>query len=223
MIARRSFLKKGGLAGVLAIFGWGIGEEAARASSPHKWAMIIDLNRCCGCQSCVIACKAQNKTASGEFLTNVLSFEEGVYPKANNLFVPVQCNQCEDAPCVKACPEKATYQLANGIVVTDWNVCTGEGDCIAACPYGARFLDPRFNNRSDKCDFCLNRLEQGLQPACVEACSENARLFGDLNDPEGELKTYLERKDLVHRKPGLNIASRIWYVPIASGKGGGLS
>jgi tetrathionate reductase subunit B len=216
MIRRRDFFRKSGLTAILAMFGVGIGKERAQASQSRKWAMIVDLNRCSGCRSCVIACKAQNKTEQGAFLTTVLSLEQGEYPDSRNVFVPVLCNQCEDAPCIKACPENATYRLDNGVVVTDWNTCTGAGDCIQACPYQARFPDSRFADRSDKCDFCINRIEQGLEPACVEACPQNARIFGDLNAPKDDMKSYLQRSDLIHRKPKLKIASRVWYVSSTS-------
>lgn len=219
MQSRRLFLKNGlvviGMAGMAKVPG-------ALASSPTpKWAMIIDVNRCTGCQSCVIACKAQNKTAAGQFNTRVLSLEDGNFPDARVIFTPVQCNHCENPPCVPACPLEATYKLPNGIVVTDWEKCESFGTCVTACPYGARFLDERHGNKVDKCDFCLNRLEQGLLPACVESCEANARVFGDLNAPTGEFAEYLKRRDLAVRKPELKIKTSIRYVPSRTGKKGG--
>lgn len=219
MQSRRLFLKNGliviGLAGIVKAPG-------ALASSPTpKWAMIIDVNRCTGCQSCVIACKAQNKTAADQFNTRVLSLEDGNFPEARVIFTPVQCNHCENPRCVPACPLEATYKLPNGIVVTDWEKCESFGACVPACPYGARFLDPRHGNKVDKCDFCLNRLEQGLLPACVESCEANARVFGDLNNPGGEFAEYLKRRDLTVRKPELKIKTSIRYVPSRTGKKGG--
>jgi Fe-S-cluster-containing dehydrogenase component len=184
--------------------------------------MIIDLNRCCGCQSCVIACKAQNKTAANGFNTTVLSGEEGTYPISRALFTPIQCNQCENPPCVPACPHEATFKLSNGIVVTDWNKCEASGECVEACPYQARFLDPVHGNKSDKCDFCLDRVQAGLEPACVEACSEKARLFGNILQPTAEFAEYLKRTDLMVRKPELNIKPAIRYVPLRGSKSGGL-
>lgn len=137
------------------------------------------------------------------------------------LFTPVQCNQCEDPPCVSACPENATFKLPNGIVFTDWNKCKSRGDCVPACPYEARFADQRHGGKSDKCDFCLDRLEKGLVPACVEACSEKARIFGDLKKPTGEFAEYLNKSGLVTRKPELKLGSRVRYVPSTkSAKGG---
>ena len=212
MIRRRDFLRSGGIAAVLAGVGVGVGEVQAKTKPGAKWAMIIDLNRCSGCGSCVIACKAHNKTVDRAFLTTVVNSETGEYPNSRDVFTPIQCNQCEDPPCVEACAEKATFRLDNGIVVTDWNLCNGDGRCVEACPYQARILDSRHGNRVDKCDFCLNRIDRGLTPACVEACPQNARVFGDLATPSPELKAYTKRKDLAHRKADLKLASRVWYI-----------
>lgn len=216
MSSRRLFLKKG-LLTILGTFGLSSPVSAATTPEEKKWGMIIDINRCTGCQSCVIACKAQNNTAPDRFNTKILSNEEGSYPVSRVTFMPVQCNQCEDPPCVPACPEKAIFKLSNGIVVIDWNKCKGIkscGDkCIKSCPYDALFPDPRFNNKPDKCDFCMNRLEKGLLPSCVESCSPKARIFGDANSPEGEFAKYLKRTDLKPRKPELKIKTNLLYVP----------
>lgn len=208
---RRTFLKNGvilsiGAGGVLLLQSSGFAGTAK-----YRWGMIIDLNRCIGCQSCTVACKLQNRTVENKFSTSVKEEETGKYPDSRFSFTPIQCNQCEDPPCVKPCPVKATFKLSNGIVVTDWAKCIGDGACVDACPYGARFLDPRFGNRSDKCDFCLNRLGMGLEPACVEACASKARLWGDFNHPSGEFAEYLKSKRLVPRKPELGIKTSILY------------
>lgn len=152
------------------------------ANSAYRYIMIIDLNRCNGCQSCIIACKGRNRTSRGSFLTRVEVVETSQGPPIH--FVPTLCNQCEEAPCAAACPEKATYKLDDSnIVFTDWKRCKGLGDCVQACPYGARHLDARFSNRSDKCDFCLDRIQRGQPPACVEHYPPRARIFGDRNQP----------------------------------------
>lgn len=224
MSERRVFIKNGLIAmvGIASLAAAGA-KEASAAS--RKWGMIIDLNRCCGCQSCVIACKAQNKTVAGSFNTKVLSLEDGSYPDARIIFTPVQCNQCENPPCVPACPLNATFKLPNGIVVTDWNKCEGIGTCVSACPYDARFIDKRHKGseggKVDKCDFCLHRLEQGLLPACVEACDAGARIFGDLNAPTGEFAEYLKKTELTSRKAGLGIKTSVLYLPNRRSKKGG--
>ena len=227
---RRFFLKNG----LLAMAGTAVSvavlsktPNAEAATETKKYGMIMDLNRCTGCQSCVVACKAQNKTLQDKFNTKILTFEDGNYPDTRIVFTPVQCNQCDNPVCVPACPLKATFKLPNGIVVTDWDKCQGIGACVKACPYEARFLDTRYKGQSggkvDKCDFCLNRLEQGLAPACVEACEANARLFGDINMPEGEFAEYLKRTDMKVRKPEKKTVPNIRYVTNRhSAKGGSL-
>ncbi len=214
---RRDFLKGGGLL-LLGMTQTGPLQAAANSGQP-QWAMIIDLNRCTGCRSCVIACKAHNKTIKGRFITRIISREVGTYPATRPLFTPVQCNHCEDPPCLTACPHGAILKLQDGIVVTDWDRCQGEGSCVKACPYGARFQDPRHGNRSDKCDFCKKRLEKGLLPVCVEACPSRARIFGDLKDPQGEFLTYIKGTKFFTRKPQLKITTRVLYVPLKGEEG----
>jgi Fe-S-cluster-containing dehydrogenase component len=218
MESRRQFLKQGigALVGAAAVGAAGPDLLYAQEASPD-YVMIIDLNKCTGCESCVVACKARNRTAPGHFLTRVDAVETGSYPHPVMHFVPVQCNQCEDPPCVAACPEHATFKLASGIVFTDWNRCKGAGDCVPACPYGARFLDSRYGGKSDKCDFCLDRLERGLPPSCVENCPPGARLFGDRNRPSGAFAEIIKRPDLLPAKPELRMKTRVLYVPVRRG------
>ncbi|MGD9159037.1 MAG: 4Fe-4S dicluster domain-containing protein [Desulfobacteraceae bacterium] len=210
--SRRTFIKNGlivciGTGGVLSIKSSGFADTDAN----KRWGMIIDMNRCIGCQSCTVACKLQNNTIEDKFSTSVIEEEIGEYPASRYSFTPVQCNHCEEPPCVSACPENATFKLANGIVVTDWSKCIGEGSCVEACPYGARFLDVRFDNKADKCDFCMNRVEKGLEPACVESCASKARIWGDFNNPSGEFAEYIKSEGLTVRSPKLGIRTSILY------------
>lgn len=168
-----------------------------------KYGMVMDLGRCIGCNACVIACKVEHNTPADIHFTRILEREIGVYPEANRQFLPVMCNHCDDAPCINVCPTKATYARdKDGIVLVDWDKCIGCGACILACPYEQRFPvnDPRtaFPDGADfkspvvdrapagvtaKCDFCYHRIDAGKEPACVEACPTNARIFGEV---EGE-------------------------------------
>ncbi len=189
MNERRSFLKWAGL-GLSLPLATKATAKAGTARGKPQWAMVIDLERCMGCESCVIACKSEKLTAKGRFNTRVLKTEQTVRGETRPFFQPLLCNHCDDAPCVKACKSSAVLRLESGIVVTDWSRCCGRGDCISACPHGARFLDDRYN-RVDHCDFCLHRINAGIVPACVEACPSNARIFGDLSNPEGEFARYI--------------------------------
>jgi tetrathionate reductase subunit B len=217
--SKRNFLKTGLITLAAAACLPADGNSLA-STPPRCYGMIIDLNRCTGCQACVIACKGRNDTAPTQFNTRILIGEGGQGMQAGASFRPVQCNQCENPPCVPVCPTKATFKLANGVVVTDWDLCNGSGNCVVACPYSARFLDPRHGNRVDKCDFCLDRVERGLAPSCVESCSPNARLFGDLNAPQGEFAIYLKKAGLQPHHPEFNLKTSISYVPVRHGRKG---
>jgi Fe-S-cluster-containing dehydrogenase component len=104
-----------------------------------KWGMVIDLDKCTGCQACTIACGMENSRLPGEHWQDVLFYTEGEYPSANLKWFPRPCMQCENASCVRVCPTKATYKTEDGVVLIDWNKCIGCKYCMIACPYGVRF------------------------------------------------------------------------------------
>src|SRR5712691_12071957 len=118
----------------------------------------------------------------GVFRDTVKYVEEGKYPKATRHFIPVLCNQCEEAPCLKACPTGAIIRIENGEIVINKGDCNVNRFCMAACPYGAIYIDPE-EHVAQKCTFCEHRTAQGMQPACVDACPTRCRIFGDLADP----------------------------------------
>lgn len=107
----------------------------------RKWAMVIDLRKCVGCYACTIACKSENVSPPGVVYRRVLDLESGRYPDVKRDFVPVLCNHCENAPCVTACPVKATTKRTDGIVDMIYTQCIGCRACLNACPYGARQSD----------------------------------------------------------------------------------
>ena len=151
-----------------------------------KYGMVIDLRKCVGCHSCTVSCKFENNVPKDRFRTWVRVWEKGVFPDVQLSFLPRLCNHCENPPCTEICPVGATFKISNGIVVIDKDECIGCGYCIQACPYDARYKDPK-TGTADKCDFCLHRLNDGLLPACVTTCIGGARIFGDLDDPTSEV------------------------------------
>lgn len=154
-----------------------------------KYAMAFDLERCTGCHACSVACKVENHVPLGNFRTKVYYYDQGQYPRVRRHFLPVVCMQCEDAPCLKACPTNSIERGSDGIVRINRETCRGNGRCEEACPYGAIYLDPA-TQLADKCDFCSHRLEAGMPPACVETCPGETIIFGDLNDPESRISKF---------------------------------
>lgn len=104
-----------------------------------RWGMVIDLEKCTGCQACTIACAMENSRLPGEAWQDVIFYTEGEYPSAQLRWLPRPCMQCENPPCVTVCPVRATYKTDDGIVVVDWDRCIGCRYCMVACPYGVRF------------------------------------------------------------------------------------
>ena len=139
----------------------------------------------------------------------------------------VLCNHCDDPPCVRVCPVKATFKRPDGVVIQDMHRCIGCKFCMVACPYGARSynwvpprpfiedINPDYPTRSpgvvEKCILCYERLDRGLPPLCVEA-SDGAMLFGDLNNPESSVRKAIESRYTVVRKPELGTQPRVFYV-----------
>jgi len=172
-----------------------------------RYGMVLDLKRCVGCNSCTLACKAENGTPPGIQYHRVERTEVGKYPTARLQFLPMPCMHCKEPPCLEVCPTGATYKREDGLVLIDHNKCIGCRYCVLACPYDVRQSLSQINNyygnyatpyealkykeldkgTAVKCTFCVKRLEQGKLPACVEACPAQARFFGDLDDTESEV------------------------------------
>lgn len=215
------------------------------APGQQRWTMVIDLTACAKkekCRDCVDACHgAHNVPDLGNskdevkwiwtapykevFHDQAHGFMKEGLPKRNVL---VLCNHCENPPCVKVCPTKATWKREDGIVMMDYHRCIGCRYCMAACPYGARsfnWKDPRpfiksvnqdFPTRAkgvvEKCNFCEERLAKGLMPACVDACKEKAMAFGDITVPGSQVKALLNGRYSILRRPNLGTGPRVYYL-----------
>ena len=208
---RRSFLKGIGTAG-LVLWSSPLSPLKAVAGKEPVYAMIIDLERCMGCQTCIVACQIEKGDLSGGFNATVRYTEKGTYPVARQYFVPLQCNQCQDPLCMAACDSGAIKQLDSGIIFTDWNVCNGSGACVEACPFGMRHMVILEGQvKSAKCDFCLQRLHQNKEPVCVATCPSRARLFGDLTRPKGEFALYLKKKFIFQLSTSKGQRGHVFY------------
>jgi tetrathionate reductase subunit B len=163
--------------------------------SAKKYGIVINASKCIDCKACMIACKVENQLRAGYWRNWIRPLWRGG-EAGRSEFQPGQCMQCDNPACVAACPVGATHKRADGLVVIEPATCIGCGNCVTACPYGARYRDSQ-RRIADKCDFCMRRLEQGLEPACVVTCPTKARVFGDLNDPRSAVRGLLDSRKLV--------------------------
>jgi Fe-S-cluster-containing dehydrogenase component len=218
-----------------------------QATPGVEFAYALNLSYCIGCRRCEYACAAENNTSRDPEMhyIRVLSIDkgtisvegsdstyEGSVPAKDKYYMPVQCHQCDNPPCVRACPVQATWKEKDGIVVIDYDWCIGCRYCEAACPYWARrfnFAEPSLrpseinpnqgllSNRIrpvgvvEKCTFCLHRTREGRYPACLEVCPTGARKFGNLLDPNSEVRKIIETKRVYVFKEELGTRPRFFY------------
>lgn len=207
----------------------------------------FNISRCEGFMDCVEACVKENNLDRKSKTQYVRVFEmengqmdittgNGKYfhevPVEDHFYMGIQCFHCENAPCIKACPTKATWKEEDGIVVVDYDWCIGCRYCMAACPYWGRrfnwhdpeipkeeintqqhYLGNRIRKRGqvEKCTFCVQRSREGKLPACAEACPTGARVFGNLLDPDSEIRYVLKTKKVFRMKEDLGTDPKFWY------------
>lgn len=197
-----------------------------------RYGMLIDLKRCICCHSCTIACKAENFTPPGILWGRVREEESGVYPTPTRIFLPVLCNHCKEPPCRDICPTGATTKRDDGIVLIDYDKCIGCKACMAACPYGARYYMDKERyyypagptpyelfgysryqiGVTQKCTFCSERIDKGLEPACVVTCPTNARIFGNLDDPKSNVSQIMKERLGIQLLAELGTDPSVFYI-----------
>ena len=223
--------------------------SATPAREDVLFGYALDVSRCIGCRKCVYACVEENNQSRDPQIhwIQVLQMEKdkGIdlmhadayydaekVPEEDKFYFPVQCQQCENPPCVKTCPVNATWKEPDGIVVIDYEWCVGCRCCVTACPYGARHFNwtkpnlpadelnpdteylgnrPRPQGVVEKCTFCNQRTRKGRYPACVEICPVGARKFGNLLDPKSELRYILDNHRIYILKEELNTQPKFFY------------
>lgn len=216
-----------------------------------KFAMVIDVGACIGCRRCMWGCKEENNTPDSISPPWIevfeLQLEGGVTghpalqdlkkgattsytesPKEGRWYLPVQCNHCDNPPCVKVCPVGATYKNKDGLVLMHYDRCIGCRLCVVACPYSAR----RFNwvipeipaeqtnplvpvrpvGVVEKCTFCVHRTRRGKLPRCVEVCPVRARHFGNIKDPASEVAKLLRDNLSFRLMEEANTEPNIFYI-----------
>ena len=206
-----------------------------------SYGMVIDLERCIGCQACAISCSQENNVSLDHQWNRILTeggdsidTPDGEYPEngkdgtleMNHL--PTACQHCQNAPCVKVCPVNATYTREDGIVEIDYDQCIGCRYCMTACPYNARVfnydepetqpadgtghVEQRDVGVVEKCTFCSHRIEKGLDPACMVGCPADARIAGDLDDPESTVSRYVRKYETDQLLEELDTEPNTYYI-----------
>ena len=196
------------------------------------WGFAVDTERCIGCCACMRGCRAENDVPEGMFRTWIERYQvtgEGKVhvdapqePGAEFLerpdpevvkafFVPKLCNHCSKAVCSQVCPVGASYKTQDGVLLVDPELCIGCGYCVQACPYGVRFVREE-KGIADKCTLCYHRIKRGGRPVCVQACPKQARIFGDLTDPESRISTILRQRRHHLLRPEMGTHPKCYYL-----------
>jgi dimethyl sulfoxide reductase iron-sulfur subunit len=232
-----------------------------------QWAMVIDQERCIGCWTCAVGCKEINNEPLGFWWNRILTTAPndlsgagnsdavdapasdnidvpyGTFPQLELAYMPVACQHCDDAPCLKVCPVGATFQRDDGSILIDFDRCIGCRYCVAACPYGVRLFnwgdrkyEPDFTvgygrdwrvdggrlvftperpvGVVEKCTFCVERIDVGELPFCVEVCPTGARVFGDANDPGSQVSELINEDGAVQMLSELGTDPHVFYLPV---------
>lgn len=203
-----------------------------------RYGMAVDTKRCYACNKCSMACKVEHNLPEGVLWSRAFTDGDefymtpaGTYPHDLTMgFYTLSCQHCDNAACLEVCPTGATTKREDGIVTVDYEQCIGCESCIAACPYeGVRVLneDPVYlvdwkigdaavpdalKGTVSKCTFCVERVDRGEKPLCVAVCHSQARVFGDLDDPNSDISKLLAERDYDQLQADEGTNPNIYYL-----------
>ena len=208
-----------------------------------RLGMVVDLDRCIGCWGCAVACTVENSVGLGLWWQRVVTVggptidtSAGLFPDVHKHYEVRNCAHCADPPCLPACPTAAIVKRPDGIVEIVEDRCTGCRDCIPACPYdaiemnehapllphgledghGSAAVRPRPAGVVEKCTFCVHRVDEGLDPACVVACPTHAITFGDVHDPSSAVARLAAEEDAYRLDVESGADPSVWFLPAAT-------
>ena len=190
-----------------------------------RLSILIDVNKCNGCYNCFLTCRDEHygndylpysaaQPLNGQFWMQVKEIERGVYPKPKVSYIPIPCQNCEDAPCIDAAKDNAVYRREDGIVVIDPVKAKGQEAIVNACPYRVIYWNKE-TLIPQKCTFCAHRLDEGVkEPRCVEACPTGALVFGDLDNPNSQISKLAGELETEDFHPEFGTSPLVSYVGI---------